>query len=311
MPALSNLVRNPFTLKIVTMFYSRVRDSLYKVLIKPLLHFWRKRIAATILNFHIYRPTKTQGGCSVVYIALDKEFGSTVALKVTSFKRSFSKKQFLNEANIAVILSDAKHITTCYNTFIESNHGFIVMELAQTDFHEKYIGKQLESKLLKSLFYQVCLSVADCHKKRVAHLDIKPENLLIDQNGTIKLCDFGSAVLVDKKLPSYVDQFELGSIFYAAPEIRKHPKQIGLEADMWSLGVLLYVLACNTYPFAGKSETEMIENYQKGNLCLLRLESSNMSSWGKNLIRYLLKVDRSQRLTISQVLDHPWLAEVL
>merc|ERR1711879_54599 len=121
-------------------------------------------------------------------------------------------------------------------------------------------------------------------------------------------CDFGSAVLLHC-LPDYITHFEFGSDFYAAPEIRRKSPVISTAADMWSLGVLLFVLVCGTFPFAGKSESHMLENYRNCNVSLAPLKNSSISSLGKNLIRLLLKQDPQHRLTIDQTLNHPWFNE--
>ena len=281
---------------------------LYEVLLKPLLIVWRKKLSSSILNFHIVGPTKNQGGCSTVYVAHDREFDLPVALKVVPFKKSFARKQFQNEARITKRLSGSPHIVHIYNTFIESNHGFIAMEMADTDLHEKYLGRQLDLKLLKQIFLQICLAVQSCHQNNVAHLDIKPENILIDRAGNIKLCDFGSAVMVTS-VPDYLPQIDLGSDFYSAPEVHTKPVQVGLEADMWSLGVLLYAFVCGTFPYDGENECEMMENYRQGNVSFSHLEYAKISPVGKNLIRLLLKPLPQHRLTISQTLNHPWFHE--
>jgi len=180
------------------------------------------------------------------------------------------------------------------------------MEMAVTDFHEQFIGKKIPTKTLKKLFFQICTAVHSCHQKRIAHLDIKPENILIDRAGDIKLCDFGSAVDVSN-LPNYIEHFEFGSDFYSAPEIRQNPPIIGLEADMWSLGILLHVLVCGAFPFEGNNEQEMIYNYKNQNLSMRYLDmSKDISAVGKNLIRLLLKPLPKHRLSISQTINHPW-----
>jgi len=280
----------------------------YKIVIFPFILLNEK---SSISHYHILKQTKNQGGCSTVYRGFKKnnKTKNILAIKVINLSSPTIKQRFENEAKISKKLSSNPHIITTYNTFIEANHGFIIMELASCDLHDLCIRQKINLKQLRCVFKQICLAIQSCHIHNIAHLDIKPENILIDKKGLVKLCDFGSAVKT-KKFPNYLPRFSLGSDFYSAPEINDPTSQITIAADIWSLGVLLYALICKTFPYSGKNEEQMINNYKKCNLSFNHLDNmNNISPNIKNLIQLLLQQNPANRLNINQVLSHPWFFE--
>lgn len=270
---------------------------------------WKKMQASTVLNFEFVNATRNQGGCSTVHIARDKEFNVLSAIKVVQLKSLTKEEHFKKEARISNILTGMPNIIQVKNSFIESDHGFIVMELAECDLHDKFVGRPIQQKLLKQIFLQICTGVLSCHSKGIIHLDIKPENILIDANGVAKLCDFGSAVEIHNAANYFQTCSEIGSELYVAPEVRKTPMTIGFSADMFSLGVLLFVLVCGAYPYRGKTEEEILKSYHNDDICFDALENAKITPVGKNLIRLLLKPTPKYRLTIAQTINHPWFTE--
>jgi len=300
-------------LEIILTFAAHSMFDTISITFQHMMYFpvqmWRKHKASSIINFHIINQTNQQGACSSVYIAHDKLYNTKVALKVVPLKGENALPLFANEAKIVQLLSGSPNIVKVSNCFVEAGHGFIVMEIGTSDLHSRYIGRQLEVNVIKNLFQQILIGVQSCHRKGIAHLDIKPENILVnDSNDSVALCDFGSAVDV-RSIPEYMKTFSFGSALYAAPEIRGREKNVTLAADMWSLGVLLHMLVTGFYPFEGETPSEVYENYMKDNLCFDFLQGANISSVGKNLIRLLLKASPKYRLTIDQAIKHPWFDE--
>ncbi|CAB4024954.1 maternal embryonic leucine zipper kinase, partial [Paramuricea clavata] len=149
---------------------------------------------------------------------------------------------------------------------------------------------------------QIVAAVGYMHEKGYAHRDLKPENLLLDENQDIKLIDFG---LVGKPEGGMSQQLETccGSPAYAAPELISGVPYFGNEADLWSLGVLLYALLCGFLPFDDDNTYNLYKSIQKG-----EYEIPDFLSKGSiSLIGKLLQTDPKQRLTVKQLFMHPWL----
>ena len=153
------------------------------------------------------------------------------------------------------------------------------------------------------MFIQIATAVRFCHKKSIIHRDIKLDNVLLDDDDVCKLCDFG----VSRSLsPHKVIQEQCGTPAYLAPEIVKDEGYSGFKADVWSLGVLLYVLVTGIMPFRASTVEELNKKILKGSFEFP--ERTLLSAELKDLIRKMLTVDVGSRIDSSQVLTHPWLS---
>ncbi|CAI5930113.1 unnamed protein product [Closterium sp. NIES-65] len=178
-----------------------------------------------------------------------------------------------------------------------------------------------------AVFEEIVLAVMHCHEHGVLHRDLKPENILLvqrsgvrEQAGTddckspskcfsltprVKLTDFGLSLFVDAHKQVYG---VAGSPFYLAPEVLSG--NYGHEADIWSLGVMLYMLLSGSAPFFGESEDEVLAAVRRGKLSFYRPIWGSISPFAKDLIRCLLRQDPAKRPTASDILQHPWFTEV-
>ncbi|KAI9140390.1 kinase-like domain-containing protein [Paraphysoderma sedebokerense] len=156
-------------------------------------------------------------------------------------------------------------------------------------------------RVARHIFKQVASAVAYLHERGIVHRDLKDENIVIDQNYTVKLIDFGSAARIPTLAKDYFDKF-LGTLDFAAPEIIDGYRYRGPEAEIWALGVLLYIIVFRQVPF--RSPDEIVE---------AKLEIPARASLGScgetllNLLTRMLHPDSYKRLTIEEVLNHPWL----
>eukprot|EP00063_Salmo_salar_P051099 XP_014025934.1 PREDICTED: death-associated protein kinase 2-like [Salmo salar] len=155
---------------------------------------------------------------------------------------------------------------------------------------------------------QILNGVQFLHSKRIAHFDLKPENImLLDKNvdlPRIKLIDFGLAHKMDQVGTDFKKIF--GTPEFVAPEVVNY-EPLGLEADMWSIGVITYILLSGASPFLGDSKQETL-----GNISAIAYEFddqlfSRTSELAKSFIRQLLEKDTRKRLTIHGALNHPWI----
>ncbi|TPX62473.1 hypothetical protein CcCBS67573_g08829, partial [Chytriomyces confervae] len=162
----------------------------------------------------------------------------------------------------------------------------------------------LPEPLARKIFAQVALAAEYLQANGLVHRDIKDENIVVDSSFNIKLIDFGSAARIPTTPNEQFTEFR-GTTLYASPEIVRKEKYRGPEAEMWALGVLLFTMIFGESPF--QSEAEIAE-------CCLRmpkgfhLESDRDYHGGcRHLIHRLLEYDPECRITIEEVLEHPWL----
>jgi 5'-AMP-activated protein kinase, catalytic alpha subunit len=148
------------------------------------------------------------------------------------------------------LLKKVRHsnVIRLLEVFESPKHLLMVMEYAGGGDLLQYVKKRkrLEESEAKSIFKQIIYGLAHCHCRSVLHRDIKLDNILLDNDGQIKLCDFGVSRVIGKK--QHITE-QCGTPAYIAPEIISDVGYQGFAADIWSLGVLLYAMVCGTVPF--------------------------------------------------------------
>ncbi|CAH2101810.1 unnamed protein product [Euphydryas editha] len=163
------------------------------------------------------------------------------------------------------------------------------------------------------IMHSICVAVRHLHDSNIAHRDIKPENLLytsMEPNAILKLTDFGFA----KETLTQADTLQTPCYtpYYVAPEVLG-PEKYDKSCDIWSLGVVMYILLCGFPPFYSNHGLAISPGMKKrirlGQYDFPEPEWSNVSSEAKNLIRGMLSVDPAKRLTIHQVMASPWVRQ--
>eukprot|EP01029_Cantina_marsupialis_P027801 TRINITY_DN774017_c0_g1_i1.p1 TRINITY_DN774017_c0_g1~~TRINITY_DN774017_c0_g1_i1.p1 ORF type:complete len:364 (+),score=96.45 TRINITY_DN774017_c0_g1_i1:147-1238(+) len=164
------------------------------------------------------------------------------------------------------------------------------------------VGVFTES-LARVVLREVIQGLKYCHKMGVAHRDLKPENLLLDETKaytTVKICDFGMSKVFDNGMKTFC-----GSPLYTAPEIFIDG-DYGKECDMWSVGVILFLLLSGTLPFYSDNFTELQKLILAGKFSMEGENWDGVSENARDLIRRLIVVDPSERLNCSEVMAHPF-----
>ncbi|MQL76996.1 hypothetical protein Taro_009404 [Colocasia esculenta] len=147
-------------------------------------------------------------------------------------------------------------------------------------------------------------AIAHCHRRGVAHRDIKPDNVLFDSRGRLRLADFGSADWFGDGRPL---RGVVGTPYYVAPEVLAG-WDYGEKVDVWSAGVILYVMLAGVPPFRGETTVEIFEAVLRANLRFPTRIFHGVSAEAKDLLRRMLCKDVARRLSAEQVLRHPWFA---
>lgn len=265
-------------------------------------------IGTTISHYTILEKLG-EGGMGVVYKAQDTTLDRLVALKFLPAHVSSSgddKARFVQEAQAASVLNHP-NILTIYDFIEEQGESFIVMELVVgeslktkvADAKEK--GSHLSISQVLGYADQMAQGLSKAHEKGIVHRDVKSENIMVTNDGLIKIMDFGLAKLKGKvgltKAGSTV-----GTAAYMSPE-QIHGEEINEQADIWSFGVVLFELLTGEHPFHGVHESAMMYSITNEDPKPLRNLRSEVSIELRQIIERCMKKDRSQRYaSMSQIL---------
>ena len=280
-----------------------------------------KQYPPTNLNFYLFGRLIGQGAFGKVNIGLNILTGRVVAIK------SFNKKDLnKNGENMRKILYETNlmkklnhpNITKILEMFEDDEYILISMEYINGGNLFSFVKKRrkLSEKTAKFLFRQIILGIKHIHSHKIVHRDIKLENILIDLNNNIKICDFGIGRILTSSKQLLHDK--CGTPMYMAPEILLSSKSQGYEGfpvDVWSSGISLYIMLSGTLPFNLKNNESSSMDEESDNNIELQYSIINkepkhiekISDEARDLLKGLLNKNPNKRLTIDQILEHPWL----
>ncbi|EGR28202.1 protein kinase domain protein [Ichthyophthirius multifiliis] len=245
------------------------------------------------------------GSFGEVKLAINKKTQEKYAIKIMNLKNMHSLQEIQGIEREIRVHSQLNHpnIIQYYDSFQENELVFIVLDYAQNGNLYSYLQKKkhFSEKEAFKFFYQTCQALKYLHEMNIVHRDIKPENILIDENLQVKLCDFGWCT-EDMENPR--NTF-CGTYEYMAPEI-VFRQQYDYRIDIWALGVLIYEFLHGSAPFKGKSLKEIQLKIQKGDV----LFSTQITDLSKSLICKLLQANPLKRISIDDILQHPWMQKM-
>lgn len=255
------------------------------------------------VGYYELEKTIGKGNFAVVKMATHVVTKSKVAIKIID-------KTKLNEENLAKIFREVHimkrlrhpHIIRLYQVMETEKMIYLVTEYAPGGeiFDHLVRNGRMPEPEARRIFRQIVLAVRYLHQQRVVHRDLKAENLLLDADNNIKLADFGFS---NEYTPGVPLNTWCGSPPYAAPEIFEGKQYDGPRADVWSLGVVLYVLVCGALPFDGPTMQLLRSVVVSGKFRIPFFMSADC----EKLIRHMLVVEPERRLNISQILTHSWM----
>lgn len=263
--------------------------------------------------YRIHEKKLGEGGFAKVRLGTHLATGLNVAIKCLDKKELGPElPRIYNEIEC---LKRLKHhnIARLYQVFDTPNIIYLVLEYCNGGELFDYIVKKtkLDEAEANKIFHDLVRVLDYIHINGFAHRDLKPENVLFDNSHQIKLIDFGLAAncsaenMALKRSQQPIDQLNTccGSVTYAAPEVISGAPYSGTAVDVWSAGVMLYASLVGQLPFNDSSIPKLYQKIQAG----LKDIPSFLSSDASDLIRKMLTVDPKQRITIRQILAHPWL----
>ncbi|XP_050249502.1 CDPK-related kinase 3-like isoform X2 [Quercus robur] len=234
-----------------------------------------------------------------------------VAVKIISKAKmttAISIEDVRREVKILKALSGHQHLVKFHDACEDANNVYIVMELCEGgELLDRILsrGGRYAEEDAKFIVVQILSVVAFCHLQGVVHRDLKPENFLFtsrSEDADMKLIDFGLSdfIRTDERLNDIV-----GSAYYVAPEVLH--RSYSLEADIWSIGVITYILLCGSRPFWARTESGIFRAVLRADPNFEDSPWPSVSAEAKDFVKRLLNKDYRKRMTAVQALTHPWL----
>ena len=258
------------------------------------------------IEFYLFGREIGHGAFGKVNICLHIASGRLIAMK-TFVKKDIKYKETKDKLKTEVeVLSKLRHpyINQILDSFETETHFFIVMEYICGDLLS-FIRKRnkLNEISAKIIFKQIIEGIKYIHKKKIIHRDIKLDNILLDLTNTIKICDFGVSRKIEKGKLIYE---RCGTPAYIAPEIYAKLGYDDGQSDIWSAGVTLYYILSGTLPFKGSNIQELEKVILSGEF----EEIKDVSNEANDIIRGMLRTDPKKRLSVDEILKHPWLKNI-
>ncbi|XP_061956568.1 calcium-dependent protein kinase 1 isoform X2 [Populus nigra] len=265
-----------------------------------------------VRNTYTFGREVGRGQFGVTYLVTHKETEQHFACK------SIAKRKLINRDDIEDVLREVQimHHLTGHRNVVELKGAYedrhsvnLIMELCEGgELFDRIITKgHYSERAAANLCRQIVTVVHNCHTMGVIHRDLKPENFLFlstHEDSPLKATDFGLSVFFK---PGDVFKDLVGSAYYVAPEVLR--RNYGAEVDIWSAGVILYILLSGVPPFWGETEQAIFDSILRGHIDFSSDPWPSISSSAKDLVKQMLRADPKERLSAVEVLNHPWMRE--
>uniref|UniRef100_A0A7G3ADK2 Putative cyclin-dependent kinase cdk5 n=1 Tax=Lutzomyia longipalpis TaxID=7200 RepID=A0A7G3ADK2_LUTLO len=277
-----------------------------------------------------------EGTYGVVYKGKNKKTGEIVAMKKIRLEVDDEGIPSTAIREIS-LLKELKHenIVTLQDVLMEENRLYLIFEFLSMDL-KKYMdslpdNKMLDDELVKSYLHQITRAILFCHRRRVLHRDLKPQNLLINKDGLIKIADFGLGRCVGVPVRLYTH--EIVTLWYRSPEILLGSKRYSCPVDIWSVGCIFAEMATRKPLFQGDSEIDQLfrmfrvlqtpteeiwpgvtslPDYKSTFPCWtqnqLAKQVKNLSKSGLDLLQKMLTYNPVHRISAAKILEHEYFA---
>ena len=271
--------------------------------------FVGKRIG-NIKDFYIIGNKLGSGAFGFVRVGTHKLSGQRRAIK-TIQKDSITKdmkehSKFFSEVDI-LRRADHPNIVKLYEFYEDDKYYHLVTEyITGGELFDFIIKSRMLSEPIAAHFMRQILSaITYCHENSIVHRDLKPENLLLEKDSPdalLKIIDFGTSKIFDTSMKMTQ---KYGTAYYIAPEVLR--REYTEKCDVWSCGVILYILLSGKPPFYGRSDKEILEKVARGQYSMDDQEWGRVSKDAKNLIKKMLQMSTVARISAKEALEDNWI----
>uniref|UniRef100_A0AAR2JE56 Protein kinase domain-containing protein n=1 Tax=Pygocentrus nattereri TaxID=42514 RepID=A0AAR2JE56_PYGNA len=251
-----------------------------------------------------YRLEKTlgKGQTGLVKLGVHCVTCQKVAIKIVNREKLSESVLMKVEREIAILkLIEHPHVLKLHDVYENKKYLYLVLEHVSGGELFDYLVKKgrLTPKEARKFFRQIISALDFCQSHSICHRDLKPENLLLDEKNNIRIADFGMASL---QVGDSLLETSCGSPHYACPEVIRGEKYDGRKADVWSCGVILFALLVGALPFDDDNLRNLLEKVKLGVFHMPHFIPPDC----QNLLRGMIEVDASKRLTLEQIQKHTW-----
>ncbi|XP_077142733.1 serine/threonine-protein kinase 33 [Ranitomeya variabilis] len=273
---------------------------------------------AAIKQVYTFGNELGRGSFGVVIEATHKETGKKWAIKKVHREKAGSSAVKLLEREVSILKRvNHDHLIHLEEVFETPKRVYLVMELCeggelQTILHRKKLLSESETR---HVIHSLASAIAYLHKNDIVHRDLKLENILVQSPDVaegevmalnIKVTDFGLAVQKGGVGSENMLQSTCGTPIYMAPEVI-NAHDYSQQCDIWSIGVIMYMLLSGDPPFMGSSEDKLFEHIKRGKLNFSSPVWQSVSEAAKDVLQKLLRVDPADRITANELLDNSWI----
>jgi serine/threonine protein kinase len=248
-----------------------------------------------------------QGNNSDIYEAVDTETNEKYIIKVVDLNKKYSAKMFENEKETLEILSPREEVVECVETFEKNQVGYFFFPKSDYDLMT-LIQTPAKHFCKKCVLKRLLLCIKTCHSEGIAHMDIKPENVLVNLDGRVKLCDFGLSVRIIKSGNSIKGC--AGTPFYQAPETFRSKSFNPFIADIWSFGITAFTVITRLFPYNTTHQNKLKRHtklFKEIDMRQLIDRTPGLTDEEREFLYPILIVKPSKRASIEQIIEHPWL----
>lgn len=245
------------------------------------------------------------GAFAKVYHARNIRTGQSVAIKIINKKKIAGSTLVSNVKREISIMRRLHHphIVKLFEVLATKTKIFFVMELVKGgELFAKVAKGRFSEDLSRKYFQQLISAVGYCHSRGVFHRDLKPENLLLDESGELKISDFGLSAVTNQVRHDGLLHTLCGTPAYVAPEILTKKGYDGAKVDVWSCGIILYVMTAGYLPFNDPNLMAMYKKIYKGDFRCPKWMSTDL----KRFLSRILDIHPETRITVDEILRDPW-----
>ncbi|KAM5137765.1 serine/threonine-protein kinase 33 [Mantella aurantiaca] len=273
---------------------------------------------AAIQQIYTFGKKLGEGSFGVVIEATHKEGGKKWAIKKVNREKAGSSAVKLLEREVSILKRvNHEHVIHLEEVFETPKRMYLVMELCEGGELKGILRrrKRFSETETRHVIHSLASAIAYLHRKDIVHRDLKLENILVKSNENqsdeemmvnIKVTDFGLAVQKGGVGSENMLQAKCGTPIYMAPEII-NAHDYTQQCDIWSIGVIMYMLLCGDPPFVAALEDKLFGLIKKGELKFSHAAWQSVSDAAKDVLQKLLRVDPAERITANELLDDPWI----